>query len=343
MNDPLVIISGGKTTMPGGYSTKDPPSICLQDPSPPASVEQKRTRPRENNTVAVVIPAGQPPKPRTHRSAKRRYRAHPRTSTYRTASWDESDVSDDSDDEDYLDLTQDDPDRPTKRRKQLPVTKSVQLKPEIRSKLARLSLPDLSTVSRGLFSWDIYPSEILYSFSWTEERENSDHSQREADHKLDQDHDQNEMNSTREWKSHKSLEDETTGKPRSKQRDHHLNTRAAGSGRNHKHRKKWTEEENARLKRLREEENLSWSQIKKHFPDRTEGALQVQYSTALKDSASKSSATALRDNTGRDAGFSPSPETDFQRRRQHSLDTATERMIRSRPARARRAVEPYSP
>ncbi|EED13200.1 hypothetical protein TSTA_056970 [Talaromyces stipitatus ATCC 10500] len=90
-----------------------------------------------------------------------------------------------------------------------------------------------------------------------------------------------------------------------------------------KHRKKWTEEENFRLKWLREEENLPWSQIKKHFPDRTAGAIQVQYSTALKASASTSSGMTPNDEADRNTTFSPN-------RRQYSR-------------RPRRAVERYSP
>jgi hypothetical protein len=40
-----------------------------------------------------------------------------------------------------------------------------------RSPLGGLSLPDLHTVSRGVLSCEIFPSEIMYSFSWKMDRD----------------------------------------------------------------------------------------------------------------------------------------------------------------------------
>ncbi|KAF2194757.1 hypothetical protein K469DRAFT_132937 [Zopfia rhizophila CBS 207.26] len=48
-------------------------------------------------------------------------------------------------------------------------------------------------------------------------------------------------------------------------------------------RPRFTAEEDALLIELKEEQNLLWERIRKHFPGRTVGSLQVHYSTKLKD------------------------------------------------------------
>ncbi|EED24651.1 hypothetical protein TSTA_080060 [Talaromyces stipitatus ATCC 10500] len=110
----------------------------------------------------------------------------------------------------------------------------------------------------------------------------------------------------------------------SKQQDSQLSARIANPGKPLK-RKEWTPEEDARLKQPREKDKLPWSQVKKHFPTRTAGAVQVRYYTAVKDSTS------------------PSIEPVLQNRTKDTLDTASGVTSRSRPVRARRAVERYSP
>ncbi|EED14491.1 hypothetical protein TSTA_106990 [Talaromyces stipitatus ATCC 10500] len=299
-------------------SADGPTSGCTRGLTP--AFEQRQ------NCTSRDAATAQPPKPRTRRSAKRPHRSRPRMQTYRTEPPDESGDSDDSDDQDYVDRSQhvDDRARPTNRPKHQPVTDSNSVKPEadIAFKIGSLSLPDLKTVQRGVLTCEFFSSQIMCSFSWTVDREHLNHCSPKSDHTPDRGHDQCEMDITQERDLHTSSKVETTRKLR-KQRNSHSNAREAGSGRKHKRRKKWTEEENFRLKRLREEENLPWTQIKEHFPDRTAGAIQVQYSTTLKGLAAKSSGMTPNDEVDRNTTFSPN-------RRQYSL-------------RSRRAVERYSP
>lgn len=84
------------------------------------------------------------------------------------------------------------------------------------------------------------------------------------------------------------------------------------------------------------EDGLSWKQIKKHFPGRTEGSLQVRYCTKLKDQAAGSSVPTPCDDV-------PPPESDCWSRRQRSLHTPVEPSPRYGVRRSRRPVERYSP
>ncbi|KAF7185848.1 hypothetical protein HII31_12721 [Pseudocercospora fuligena] len=50
---------------------------------------------------------------------------------------------------------------------------------------------------------------------------------------------------------------------------------------------RWTAEENARIIKLKETDNLSWEEISEHFPNRSAGSLQVHYSSHLKGQKSE--------------------------------------------------------
>uniref|UniRef100_A0A093V2C6 Uncharacterized protein n=1 Tax=Talaromyces marneffei PM1 TaxID=1077442 RepID=A0A093V2C6_TALMA len=149
----------------GNHSTNELASIKSQEPSLSVSSEQTDICHHEDCAVAVVIPAGQPPKPR-----KCSYRLRTETQTYRADPPDESDEFDDSNDEDYVDRAQHvEHQRHSKRPKYQPIVCSDPMKPEaVRDfKLGDLSLPNLRTVQRGVLTCEFFPSQIMYSFSWT--------------------------------------------------------------------------------------------------------------------------------------------------------------------------------
>ncbi|EME79525.1 uncharacterized protein MYCFIDRAFT_178116 [Pseudocercospora fijiensis CIRAD86] len=50
---------------------------------------------------------------------------------------------------------------------------------------------------------------------------------------------------------------------------------------------RWTAEENARMIKLKEADNLSWEEISEHFPNRSAGSVQVHYSSNLKGQRSE--------------------------------------------------------
>jgi hypothetical protein len=111
----------------------------------------------------------------------------------------------------------------------------------------------------------------------------------------------------------------------------------------------FSKEELDLLKRLKEEDQLPWKQIKERFPGQTEGALQVQYSTKLKDRAPRTS-VAQEESEDLDAKSSPVSELrreDYGRGNyaEHSPRDATELTFCSRygPSRSWRAVDRYSP
>ncbi|KUL81447.1 hypothetical protein ZTR_10361 [Talaromyces verruculosus] len=109
----------------GEHPTTNTTLGCSQDLSL-SSREQNGACLGENNTVSVVIPAAQPPKPRTRKSAKRPHRRRSKKRASGTAPFDERDDSDDPDDDDYVEKTPqvDDWYRSTKKPRQLPVTNS---------------------------------------------------------------------------------------------------------------------------------------------------------------------------------------------------------------------------
>lgn len=319
---------GNPSSFGGEHSTTDTAFGCSQDPSPLSCGQQNRVSLRENNTVAVVIPAARPPK-RTRNPAKRPYRRRPKKQKYGEAPFDESDESDNSADDDYVEQTPQVHDRyrPTKKSRQLPVTHSNRSDrgKVIGFQLGGLSLPDLSTVSQGRLTCDIESSHVVYTFSWLEERECSDRLLTK-DKLPNHAYNHHDINSAQEWKSYASSNDEIDQISCNKQHNSHLSAREADPGKLLKRKNKWTPEADARLKQLWEKDKLPLSQIQKHFPNRTEGAIKGRYYTVLKNLACV-----------------PSPEPVLQNRTPQSLDTATDGTSRSRPARSRRAVERYSP
>uniref|UniRef100_A0A093XBI0 Transcriptional regulatory protein TOD6 n=1 Tax=Talaromyces marneffei PM1 TaxID=1077442 RepID=A0A093XBI0_TALMA len=330
----------------GDHSTNEPASIQSQEPSTLVSSEQTDIYHHENCAVAVVTPAAQPPKPR-----KRPYRLRNKTQTYRTDPPDESDEFDDSDDDDDVDQAQHvEHQRHSKRPKYQPIVRSDPIKPEaVRDfKLGDFSLPDFRTVQRGVLTCEFFPSQIMYSFSWAEDRGCSDDRPPNEDNMLSKGYSRCEMNGIQGSDLHsssKDVEDETTEKIDDNQQNSRLNNRKPSHGQKRRHKKPWTDEADARLKLLKEKDNLSWSQILKHFPHRTKGALQFRYSKFLKNSTSKSSVITSHGATDRNNTPPSSPHSDRQPQIDYLSQSATESTLRSRygPARNRRSVKRYSP
>ncbi|EED20499.1 hypothetical protein TSTA_037190 [Talaromyces stipitatus ATCC 10500] len=328
----------------GDHSTNEPASIQSQDPAPSGSSEQNEICHRENCAVPIVIPAAQSPKPR-----KRPYHLRTETQTYRTDPLDESDEFDDSNDDDYVDRAQHVEHRrhSTKRPKYQPIISSDPMEPEAVAgfKLGDLSLPNLRTVQRGVLTCEFFPSQIMYSFSWAEGRGCSDECSPNNNNTLSKGDSRCEVNSTQGSDLHTFSKDKTTKKIGDNQRTSHLNTRQSGLGEKRKHRKAWTNEEDVRLKLLKGKGNLSWSQILRHFPNRTEGALQFRYSKFLKNSTSRPSVIPSHDVTDRNITLPSSPHSSRHQHGDRPSQSATESTLRSRygPARCRRAVERYSP
>ncbi|KAF3405123.1 hypothetical protein DPV78_003473 [Talaromyces pinophilus] len=329
----------------GNHPTSEPASIHSKEPSPSPSVSSERNGicPRENCAVAVVIPAAQPPQP-----CKRPSRLHTETQTYRTDLFDESDEFDDSNDDDYVDRAQhvERQRQSTKRPKYQPTVRNDPMKSEaVRDfKLGDLSLPNLKTVQRGVLTCEFFPSQIMYSFSWTEDRGNSGDRPPIEGNTLGIGNGRCEVNGTQERDLHTFSTDEITKKVGDNQRNSHLNARKSGLGEKRKRKKAWTDEEDVRLKRLKEGDNLPWSQILKHFPGRKLGTLQFRYYNVLKDSPSKSSVISSHGTTDRNNTPPSSPHSDRQQRIDSVSQSATESSFRSRygPVRCRRTVERYS-
>ncbi|KAI7978404.1 hypothetical protein EIK77_007685 [Talaromyces pinophilus] len=333
----------------GDHPTSEPALIHSKEPSPSPSVssEQNGICPRENCAVAVVIPAAQPPQPR-----KRPSRLRTETQTYRTDPLDESDALDDSGDDDYVDRAQhiEHQRRSTKRPKYQPIANSDPMKPEaVRDfKLGNLSLPNLRTVQRGVLTCEFFPSQIMYSFSWAEDRGCSDDRPPNDDNTLSKGDGRSETSGIQGWgldTSSKDVKDATTEKIDDNQRHSRLNSRKPGRGGKRRRKKAWTDEEDARLKLLKEKDNLPWSQILKHFPDRKQGTLQFRYYNVLRDLTSKSSVTSSHGATNRKNTPPSSSNSDRPQWIDSLSQSATESTLRSRygPARRRRTVERYSP
>jgi hypothetical protein len=267
----------------------------------------QRDSPR-NSTVAVIIPTSQCPKPCTHKSSSRACRTGGGKRKHRSRSL-EHDNSNGSDN-DGTDITQnvDNQRRRAKRKRQLGMVNSNRFTPGTvaRSPLGNFSLPDLHSISRGLLTCEIFSSEIVYSFTWKEDKDSSDH-----------------VKCKEGPQRHSRYEriDAQISAPRTV----HKTTSANAP---------FTKEDDELLKRLKEEDRLPWKQIKGHFPGRTEGSLQVRYCTKLKDRASGSSMSTPSEKE-LDASSSPILEPCAK----------TGPLLRSRygPPRSRRVVERYSP
>jgi hypothetical protein len=269
----------------------------------------------------------------------------------RTDPFDESDEFDDSndddDDDDYVDRPQhvENQGRSAKRPKYQPIANSDPMKAEaVRDlKLGDLSLPNLKTVQRGVLTCEFYPSQIVYHFSWSEDRGCSDNRPPSEDNTLSKGDGLCEVNGTQERDLHTFSTDEITKKVGENQRNSHLNARKSGLGEKRKRKKAWTEEEDVLLKLLKEKDNMSWSQILKYFPDRKQGTLQFRYYSVLRDSTSKSSVVSSHGGTGRINTTPSSPHSDRQQRIDNLSQSATESTLRSRygAARSRRTVKRY--
>lgn len=120
-------------------------------------------------------------------------------------------------------------------------------------KLGDLLLLNLRTVQRGVLTCEFFPSQIMYSFSWAEERQCVDHLSTKDDFP-NRGYNHHDMNTAQEWESYASLKDETD-----KQHDNHLSAREAVSDKSLKRKNKWILEVNAYLKQLKDKDKLLWS------------------------------------------------------------------------------------
>ncbi|PCG88175.1 Hypothetical protein PENO1_111700 [Penicillium occitanis (nom. inval.)] len=214
--------------------------------------------------------------------------------------------------------------------------------------LGNLSLPNLRTVQRGLLTCEFFQSKVVYSFSWTEDRECSDDRSPNEANTPGKEHSGCEMNDIHGWDLHSPSKEENTRIIRDNQRDCHLSTyssqlkaRKTEPEKPRKRNKEWTSEEEDLLRQLKDKDKLLWPQIREFFPNRTEGAIKLRYHTIHKNSAARSRVPSSRAHR-RGSNVSSSPPAVLQNRKRHALDT-TEPRRRSRPARARGVVERLSP
>lgn len=117
-------------------------------------------------------------------------------------------------------------------------------------------------------------------------------------------------------------------------------------------RKPYTDTEKALLKRLKEDENLTWDEICPYFPGRPRGSLQVLYSTKVKTRSRQSTGLAIRaipttegpgarsrNRASRKSYREEIPEIDRGSERSRSLDLESiSSRSEGRPTRSRRAV-----
>ena len=305
---------------------------CFEDRPKSRRHKKKRGAHRNRQVATVVPPKTQPCNPRPQKSTGQPHRERRKRRRYRSPSLGDydSDDPDDSDDDDYVDSARcvSDQRRPTKRPRQIPMANTNQPEREnmIGSQLGGLSLPDVATVSRGTLTCEIFEREIIYQLSWVVGRESSDDLQ-QTEHLPEQASDSRETSSAPEDESH------TPPKRKSAK-------------------KLWTEQEDADLKRLKEEDGLPWSRIKEYFPHRKKGAIMVHYHTKLKDQAvAYPSLPTPSDDGDLDVRSPPSsPSTgpdhpDRRDRRHHSPHARAESSHRYRygAPRSRRGVERYAP
>lgn len=274
---------------PGGdYDDKGPSNHTRPTDATPSGRFGERLTPqhcsRQNGTIAVIIPASQPRRSRRRKSPKRTHERRGRKRKQRPASLDgnESDEPDDVDDLDYIEVTKhvDAQPRLVKGPKQHPVATSDRREPAttVPSHLEGFSIPDLHTVSRGRFTCDIYPSQFIYSYSWTHARECLDSAPQHVSDRADVSH---EVDAARQPGPLTAPENRRLNGP-------------------------WSEQEDADLQRLKEN-GLSWKQIHQHFPQRTEGAIKARYTQKFNKKVPPASVSNPRDDGDLDASLSPPP------------------------------------
>jgi hypothetical protein len=235
----------------------------------------------------------------------------------------DSDDPDNSDDDDYVDIIE----KPyasydaTKRKRRVPTANNEQ--PDVRSKgrslVGGLSLPNLSTITRGVLTCEIFPSEVVYSFSWKEEKDLSDHQPpNESSISREPDPGTYDKNPARVSMPKASTKIKNTNSQSSNEDDH-------------------------LLKRLKEVDQLKWKEIQKYFPQRTIGALQVRYCTKVKNQPFAGPISPESEDV--DAAYSPSSEAGQGKGARHSEQGTPQPSVRSRygPPRPRRRVIRYSP
>jgi hypothetical protein len=188
--------------------------------------------------------------------------------------------SDDPDDDDYVDGSGslgdiDVQPRPTKRRKQPGPVRIGQFPqgPTGISPVRGLPFLDLQTIARGVFTCEIFPSEMVYSLSWREDRDPS------CDVK-------SKGNPTDREHEHRGKHAKASV---ARQSTVHMARIARTARKGLTGNTPFSPEEDALLRQLKERDHLTWSRIATNFPGRTKGSLQVRYSMKLKDRTSNPS------------------------------------------------------
>lgn len=100
---------------------------------------------------------------------------HPKTQPCQTDLLNKSDEFKDSDDNNYINQSghAEYQRYSIKQPKNQPIANNIPIEPEAVGdfKLRDLSLLNLKTVQRGLLTCEFFQSKVIYSFSWTEDRE----------------------------------------------------------------------------------------------------------------------------------------------------------------------------
>lgn len=195
------------------------------------------------------------------------------------------------------------------------------------------SLQDTETIAvRGFLTREIFLSRVVYSFTFEEQREQSDSRDRAnvpiaSDNEICKE--SSKKRKTRKIKAYNA----TTG------------TRLL-------------REDDRLLIELKEKGDLSWNQIAEHFPGRSKGALQVRYCTRLKNRTAHGSGQTTRTQKRPVARRDPSrvPVADGYHRQVSTYPVPQLRSMtvespdpnnlprkRYGPPRARRAIDRYSP
>lgn len=186
------------------------------------------------------------------------------------------------------------------------------------SPLDGFSLPDLHAVSRAVLTVEFFPLEIMYSFSWKENRDALD--RLECKEKLIVPTDQG-------CTGYEKADVQSSAAPAIIRKATKAHT-------------PFSQEELDLLKQLKEEDRLPWKQIKKHFPGRTEGTLQFQYSKKIKGRDPRSLVPS--ENKSLNDESSQPAKSDERRRSRHTVADPSFASRYGAP-RSRRAVDRYSP
>ncbi|KAJ5642715.1 hypothetical protein N7490_006715 [Penicillium lividum] len=335
--------------LPGSTSLAHPVS------PPPQSRESNRELSSQPKLTVTTSNRGSrsqplqrsPLRPQNSHVGKRKFPAN-------TSSNESSDESDDSDDRDYLESrTKSQGRKPFSRSTKQARRNSTHVAParaayseslpfstadasafEMPEKQAfPRSLQDTETIAvRGFLTRQMFLSRVVYSFTFEEQREQSD------------------MKDLAKAPTASDKEIRKECSKKSKTRKPKANNATTGT--------RVLREDDRLLIELKEKGDLSWNQIAEHFPGKSKGALQVRYCTRLKNRTTHGSGQTARTQKRPVARRDPSrvPVADDYHRQVSTYPVPQLRSMtvkspdpnnlprkRYGPPRARRAIDRYSP